>query len=491
MNIVLQNHNYRYAIEQTLMALLPYDQLFPDTAPQNSQRKKMEELLKTKAPTHGKKKVPVPNLLLSSLENLGEGQFRADTILNWKGKQYRASIPCGNSNPEQQYALKTSVYQAVAMTLKHKAPWGSLSGVRPVKLATKLLQQGENVAEVLREKYDVEESRAKLAEDCAKIAQPLIETHQGKTSVYVGIPFCPSRCDYCSFFSQTVVEDGSIEDYVNCLVEEISSVPRQPIHCLYLGGGTPTVLSPEQLHKVLSALKERFSKIEELTVEAGRPETLTKEKIAVLLHHGVSRISINPQTMTDSVLKDIGRDHSVKDIHSAYAMVQGKFTVNMDLIAGLSTEADYLQSLEAVIAMNPEQITVHSLTSKKNTPRTEKSSTQYDKAPPHSWVATMDKSWIRLAQAGYTPYYLYRQKQITQGLENIGWTKTEPCLYNLAMMEEFENILAFGSGAVSKSVNPEETENKAIQRVQNPKFPHDYQRELPHLIEKKNALFCK
>lgn len=485
MNIVLQNHNYRYAIEQTLMALIPYDLLFPDSVEDNSQRKKMEAVLQKKAPTHGKKKVTVPNLLVSSLENLGDGNYRADTILNWKGKQYRSAVPCGSSAQDQQYALKTSVYRAVALTLKHKAPWGSLSGVRPIKLATKLLQQGESVAQVLQEKYDVEESRALLAEHCAKITKPLIECHQGKTSVYVGIPFCPSRCDYCSFFAMEDQDETTIDDYVNSLVEEISSSPRQKIHCLYLGGGTPTVLSPEQLHKVLSALKERFSGIEEITVEAGRPETLTKEKIAVLQHHHVGRISINPQTMSNDVLQAIGRDHSVEDIHQAYAMVQGKFTVNMDLIAGLSSEADYLQSLEAVIAMNPEQITVHSLTTKKNTPRSEK----FAQALPRSWVETMDKSWKRLAEAGYTPYYLYRQKQITQGLENIGWTKTDPCLYNLAMMEEFESILAFGANAVTKIVNPEETDSKAIKRVQNPKFPHDYQRELPHLIEKKQALF--
>lgn len=494
MNIILRNHHHRFAVEQMLMALLPHETIHGTDSDQSS-RAKMEAVIKQKKGKSGKPKQE--NLLMSTLVTAEDGSKSVETLLHWKGKAYSANIPVTGEQAEEQYAIKLSLYKAVSPVLKHQPPWGALSGVRPVKLAKKYQQQGLSVENILQEKYFVDPVRAKLAEECSVISVDLEQHHGGKLAVYVDIPFCPSRCDYCSFYSEKA-EDSAVESYLEALLTEIEQISPQTVHSLYVGGGTPTVLAPKQLHDLLSALKKKFSGMEEITVEAGRPETLNNEKIAVLQHHGVHRISINPQSMNDTVLESMGRAHTVEEVQTAFQLVQGKFTVNMDLIAGLHTEEDFLHSVKEVIALNPEQITVHSLTPKKNTPLKDKQASgevTRSSAMPHSWVATMNSAWKLLEEAGFHPYYIYRQKQITQGLENVGWTRTSPCLYNVGMMEEFQNILGFGAGAVSKAVSMDKEQQTAsgkqkdIQRVQNPKFPQDYAREVPSLLSKKKKIF--
>lgn len=461
MKLFLIGHQFQFAIEQTIMAMLPQESI--------------ETTLCDNSPPREE------NTLESVL-------FSDYAYCGWlfQGHFYEAKV---DYTPETlQYALKTAVYQTIVQTLDSKPPWGSLSGVRPVKLATKLLKAGENVQEVLEKQYYLDKERANLAEECAKVSVTVEQEMKDSLSLYVGIPFCPSRCHYCSFFSTDVRGNEPLLDvYLDHLITEIQGLAplltQTKISTLYLGGGTPTVLSPSQLRRLLQVLDEtlNLSDLLEYTVEAGRPDTIDQEKLQVLEEFAVHRISINPQTMKEETLGKMGREHNLAQIHQAYALAKGKFILNMDLIAGLVEETpdDFLQSLGEIMAMNPEQITVHSLTTKKNTPlQEEKMAVQ-----SLSWDKTLNKAWEMLRAEGYRPYYLYRQKQITQGLENVGWTKTAPSYYNVAMMEEFQSILGFGSGAMTKLVT-----SQAISRQQNPKYPKEYGDKIHNTLDRKKKI---
>ncbi len=382
MKIYLKNHDFRYAVEQSIFSLLPKISWEEDG-----------------------------NYLLSLLS-----QKSAQAIFQWHGTIYTGNVYFESG--EEQFAIKTAVFQAIIQSLPHLPPWGSLTGVRPVKLATKLEIQGENVEEVLQEKYAVDKIRSKLAVDCLKTSLAAQEKSKG-LSLYVHIPFCPSACRYCSFYTTNSL--NLLPDYLEMLKKELLLAKNLPLSALYIGGGTPTVLSSNQLSDLCGYLRELFPDITEFTVEAGRPETITKEKLDTLKSFAVDRISINPQSMKNEILQDLGRNHSVIDIHNAFSFAEGHFNINMDLIAGISSREDFLYSLEEVLVMRPEQITVHALTPKKNTPL----SHDYQAESGQKWVETLNKAWTSLRHHGYVPYYLYRQKQITQGLENVGWVLKE------------------------------------------------------------------
>ena len=384
------------------------------------------------------------------------------------------------------HALKQAFYQAGTALLGHELPWGSLTGVRPVKLPTRAMLAGKTAGEAereLRQVYRVSPPRAALAVECAQAALDVRKGLDGDSlALYLGIPFCPTRCSYCSFISADV--KGSlalVEPYVDALCREIELAGTLlrarglGVSCAYMGGGTPTTLSAAQLHRVLSAVEE-FLPMEgcaEFTVEAGRPDTITADKLDVLRFHNIHRISINPQTMEDHVLQAMGRAHTAAQIGEAMALAGERFggLVNMDLIAGLPADSleGFGRTLERVLAMGPENITVHTLSLKKGSRMTEQGGGLPDPASVEAMLALAAE---RLRGAGYAPYYLYRQKYMSGSFENVGWAKPgTACAYNIVMMEELQSVLSLGAGGITKLVDPDK---RKIVRLNNPKYAKEY-----------------
>ena len=394
-----------------------------------------------------------------------------------------------------QHALKLAFYKAGTALLGTQPPWGALTGVRPVKLPTRsmLAGQTEKQAEAeLRKGYFVSPDRAKLAVDCARASvEAQRSLKEGEVSLYVGIPFCPTRCAYCSFVSADVGRTLKlVEPYVEGLLREVAETGRVlrelglSVRSFYMGGGTPTTLSADQMDRLLGRLAERFglSGLVESTVEAGRPDTITREKLEVLARHRTGRISINPQTLEDHVLEAIGRKHSAGDIREACGLARdvGFDCINMDLIAGLPRDTfdGFRRSLEGVLAMEPENITVHTLALKKGSTLMETGGP----LPGGEEVARM-LDWSRqiLTTNGYIPYYLYRQKYMSGSLENVGWAKPGTgSLYNIVMMEELHTVVSLGAGGVTKLIR-----DGTILRLTNPKFPQDYLSGLDKVLGQK------
>ena len=400
--------------------------------------------------------------------------------------------------------VKTTVYDAVVPFLPQPPVWGSLTGVRPAKLARGMIERGMTRGEAaveLREHFHVSPERTALTIRAAATAMEMDKTiGENDISLYVGIPFCPSRCYYCSFVSATTAQSGKlIEPYLDTLcreIEETAALVRaagKQVQSVYIGGGTPTTLDEHQLARLLSALENHFdfSHLREYTVEAGRPDTITPEKLRVLKSAGVGRVSINPQSMNDAVLAAIGRKHGSADVLRAFdeARQAGFDEINMDLIAGLTgdTAETFAQTVDTLLNLSPENITVHTLAIKRGADLTDKAAA----AAQRETVSQMlDGASHALQNAGYGPYYLYRQKFMAGGFENVGWCKpgTE-CFYNVSMMEELQTILSLGAGGVSKRVV---RETGWIERANNPKYPLEYIQAADRLANgKKKLLFPK
>ena len=404
-----------------------------------------------------------------------------------------------DSAPAFYRCLRQSYFDAALPHLPEYPAWGALAGVRPTKISTKHLLEGgteESARQLLQEEYYVTPERCDLAIACSKASVRAVEqTEQQDISLYVGIPFCPTRCSYCSFVSRTVGKKTALlEQYFDCLLQEVEVTGRllkqaeKTVRTLYIGGGTPTTLSCRQLETLMAAIGRHIdlSRCMEYTVEAGRPDTLTQEKLRVIKAGGANRISINPQTMVDSVLVACGRPHTADDVRNIYAEAQkiGFSDINMDLIAGLpeDTYEGFCRSLDELIAMNPSNITVHTLALKKGADLFE----NREKLPPRQEVSRMlDYARAQLTQAGYSPYYLYRQKYMAGNYENIGWSRdNRDCLYNIYMMEELHPIVSLGGGGMSK-VNVTPTK---LERFHNPKFPEQYISQFESVLSQKENL---
>ncbi len=356
---------------------------------------------------------------------------------------------------------KRELYDLLLLSTRKFLPWGTLTGVRPMKLARKLLGESNREAAMMRlqTEYRVQPEKAALLMEIADVQQLASAGFSKDTySLYAHIPFCPTRCHYCSFPALSL-ERGrdKVQPYVDSLCEEIheslASMERRTLHSVYIGGGTPSVLTAEQLDLVTGAIPANGA---EFTVECGRPETISEEKLAVLAKNGVSRVSVNPQSMNDRTLEVIGRAHTAREIRDAVRLVRNTktFALNMDLIAGLPGEglADMKETLLQVLALEPENITVHTLAQKKG------SAWQSEKLGASEGEIRQMVELARelLTQAGYEPYYLYRQKHMVGNLENVGYTKHGyACVYNIAMMEQEQNILGVGLGATTQWLDPE------------------------------------
>ena len=401
--------------------------------------------------------------------------------------------------PLRRQILQQSYYLAALPFLEEKPAWGALSGVRPTKLSTRALLGGQSPKQVkkhLEKDYFVTPARQELALECSQATVRAMELlEETDLSLYVGIPFCPTRCAYCSFVSRTVGQKSELmEPYLEALCREISVTgallrnSSRKVRTIYIGGGTPTTLTRDQMDRLLCALRESFdlSRCVEFTVEGGRPDTLDREKLMAIAARGVGRMSINPQTMTDSVLRACGRRHTGEDIRRvfAYARQAGYGSINMDLIAGLPTDGyeGFCRSLREVVALDPENITVHTLAIKKGADLYE----NRQGLPSQQEVAKMvDFANETLAKAGYHPYYLYRQKYMSGSFENVGWSKPgHDCLYNIYMMEEIHPILSLGAGGMNKVILP----SGRLERFHNPKFPEQYIEMLPQVLRQKEEL---
>lgn len=378
-------------------------------------------------------------------------------------------------------------------------PWGILTGIRPAKLMRKYIsERGESGAtEMFRDFFEANEEKTFLARSVALFENKVIEEADIRSfSLYVSIPFCPTRCTYCSFVSHSVDSAKKlIPDYVKCLCEEIKETARLAgesslkLETVYIGGGTPTSLEASQLKDITDALNACFDmkNVKEFTVEAGRPDTITPEKLQVLKNAGVTRISINPQTFSDSVLEAIGRCHTAEDTLSKFRLAReaGFDNINMDFIAGLpaDTYESFCRSIDKAVELSPENITVHTLSVKRSS---DMNQTDKEYCTPGETQKMVEYANKVLTEKGYLPYYMYRQSKSVANLENVGWCKPSyPCLYNIYMMEEIHTVLAVGASAVTKLTLPGSDE---LQRIFNYKYPYEYISDFGEMISRKKAV---
>ena len=400
-----------------------------------------------------------------------------------------------------EFTLASLTYDLLRSWTGIRPPWGKMTGVRPVRLIHDKRAAGWTEADIDRfflERFDCSWQKYDMAKAIADLQEPILKLGSApKTySLYLGIPFCPSRCSYCSFVSCNLDRDRKlVQPYVDCLCREVEAIREQAdkaglkLCSIYIGGGTPTSLSADQLRQLMGTVRENFdlSKVVEYTVEAGRPDCTDAEKLAVIKEYGATRISINPQTFSDEVLAGIGRRHSAQDILDCYADARraGHEDINMDLIAGLpgDTVEGFEASLRKAIALDPENITVHTLTLKRAS-----NIVVEHRAADYADVAAMLDKCSLLADAGYRPYYMYRQKGTLQNLENIGWAKPGfECLYNICIMEEVHTILSTGAGGSTKLVIPGQRRGK-IERIFNFKYPTEYIDRFAELLDRKKAV---
>lgn len=391
---------------------------------------------------------------------------------------------------------KLALYEALTSFFQTTLSWGSLTGIRPTKLFYELMEEYHNnpyqAKQHLIDDFYVPSNKADI---CLKIAeqQQNIERNDKLIDLYINIPFCPSKCYYCSFISAPMSAcQEFVEPYIQKLMEELEATKQiiskgnYLVKSIYIGGGTPTSLTAEQLDIILSHIG--YS-VPEFTVECGRPDTITKEKLDVLKKHHVTRISINPQTFCNKTLKLIGRNHTSKEVIDCYKMaVEYNFDINMDLIAGLEGEtfSTFKKSLTKTLELHPDNITVHTLSIKK-TSELEKEG--YETATNSVVEKMVEYAYQVLTNQGYKPYYLYRQKNMIGNLENIGYClEGKRCIFNIDSMEEITSVIAVGANAISKRVW---SATQKIERAANVKNLNDYITRVPEMIERKRKLFLE
>jgi len=390
-------------------------------------------------------------------------------------------------------AVGRAIFAAGKELLGHTPPWGILTGVRPAKVANTILRSGKGVLKtkkILRDEYFLNPQKAALAVAVANAEYKIMKrTELDTCSLYISIPFCPSRCAYCSFVSYTTKRLLSmIDEYLEVLLLDLDAtlktIKELGLHLttIYIGGGTPTTLSAEQLEKLMLKIEEYIDPNEllEFTLEAGRPDTITREKLEVAKAHGVTRVSVNPQTLSDDILKEIGRRHTVDDFFSAFALAKeiGFRDINVDLIAGLPGDdfKNFSETVDKIIDLQPTNITVHTFCVKKASDALRNNSSIYSLSGGDA-AKSVSYSQLKTKFAGYKPYYMYRQKNTVGNLENVGFSiEGHEGLYNVYMMEEFQTIFAVGAGAVTKLLKFEDgykSEHQML-RLFRPKYPYEY-----------------
>lgn len=380
---------------------------------------------------------------------------------------------------------KLAFYNVLSQAKNMRLPWGALTGIRPTKLAYAELAAGRDFKPLFKQ-MDVSEANINLIADVTE-AQRGVRVYGG-TEVFISVPFCPTKCEYCSFITAPVSATRAyIDKYIDCLVKEIESVKPYAgkVNSVYIGGGTPFVLETEQLKRVYKAVAASFPHIPEYTVEAGRPDAFSEEKLKLSRDFGVTRICVNPQSFNDGTLKAIGRAHTAAQTLSAYAAAKKYgFDINIDLIAGLADESvkDFENSLNTAVDLSPANITVHTLSLKSGAKLKE----NVKKLNVAGIAEMVSLSREKLTRAGYFPYYLYRQKYQAGGCENVGWCKAgKACAYNVGVMEEVSDNLAVGANAISKKLFGEDR----IERYTSPKDIPAYIQKTDKIIAEREKLF--
>ena len=469
MKLILKGHDARYAVEQSLLAFFPQERPVYDPAAEEE------------------------NEAVITLSQAAK-YTTAVTALRYGGRAEKgiSRVVIAPETDEyekerlRQRAVKLSFFKAAKKVTGVTPTWGALTGIRPAKLAAGYLEQGmtpRQVDALLRDTYSVSKTRRQL---CIQAAQAGLKAKKDlrpeDISLYIGIPFCPTRCAYCSFVSQSVEKSlGLVEPYLDVLCREITDAAQMVretglrIKSFYMGGGTPTTLSAQQMDRLLTHLNRSFdlSGCVEYCIEAGRPDTITRDKLQVLLDHGADRISVNPQSLEDTVLQAIGRRHTARDIEDTMALAasMGFPHVNMDLIAGLpaDTPEGFRRTLDKCLTFGADNITVHTLSLKKGS----RILLEGLSIPTAADVARMlDYADPTLRAAGFSPYYLYRQKYMSGSFENVGWCISgAEGLYNIYIMEELHSILSLGAGGSTKMVDPV---RGRIERVFHAKYPTEY-----------------
>jgi oxygen-independent coproporphyrinogen-3 oxidase len=419
--------------------------------------------------------------LLVSLKFDGETQreYNREFTVKFKDEMERKRL-------EKRY-LKEAIYDAVVDYTGVTLPYGCLTGIRPTKLFREL---GDKAREMFEKEFSVSKNKVDLVENIVKVQEPVRNDGDGY-DVFVFIPFCPTRCSYCSFVSVPIDKQRKlIEPYVECLLKEIEFIKKVvetkqlKIRTVYVGGGTPTSIPIELLDKILGALE--WFKPFEFTVEAGRPDTINIDILTMLKSHGVSRISINPQTFNDKTLALIGRKHTTALVEEVYGLAKDMFSVNMDLIACLPGETldDFKHSVDKAIQLDPDNITVHTLYLKKGSALKVGG---YQSTDNDSYEKMVDYACDQLMKAGYEPYYMYRQKYTSANLENVGYAKPKTlCVYNVDIMEEDTSILAMGAAAISKKWSKD---LNLIERNANYKEPLEYVKNFETVLEKQRKFW--
>jgi oxygen-independent coproporphyrinogen-3 oxidase len=422
----------------------------------------------------------------------------ASVFLQGRYAEKTEKLAPGTGDKEQERALAALLFSLLRVRTGLRPPWGILTGIRPVRFCNALMERGLDeraVMDALVNDYEVMPEKAALALETARAERAVLALNGDRAfSLYISIPFCPSRCHYCSFVSHEIEKCAKlIPDYVRLLCEEIRHIAETARGCgltlqtVYIGGGTPTTLDAADLARIMAAVRDSFdlSGLLEYTVEAGRPDTITADKLRVIRDYGATRISINPQTMRDDVLNIIGRAHTARQVSESFLLAReaGFDVINMDVIAGLpgDTEAGYLDTIDQVLAFKPENITVHTLTLKRASALRDAGGA----LSPMDVAASLESGAAKLRGAGYTPYYMYRQKGTRDNLENIGYTRPGHAgVYNVYIMEEVHTVLAAGAGGVTKLCAPPST----VKRVYNYKYPYEYIARFDEMLRRKSEV---
>ncbi len=421
----------------------------------------------------------------------GENKFVNTVTIN--GKVFAYGNLVNNTDDQivkkrliKRYA-KLSLYKGLSKYFDKQLPWGALTGIRPTKLAYQQIEETGEFESFFKDTMKVSEEKTSLIKRIINTQKGIYEKNDENTDFFAFIPFCPSRCKYCSFISADIKSARKyVDKYVDALVDEINYSARfvKKLHSIYIGGGTPISLSNQQLKRVLCAI-DKINTGVEYTVEAGRPDCITKENLKMLKDFGVTRICINPQSFHNKTLKLLGRSHTAEDVIEKYQMAKEHFDINMDLIAGLTGESfnDFKFSIDKAIELSPENITVHTLCIKKGSYLAEET----DRLSGEQVEKMVEYAHKTLGEKGYSPYYLYRQKYMAGNLENVGYAKpNKACKYNVSIMEEIAQNVACGANAISKRVFDG---GERIERVASPKDVLTYLDKLERIKEQKSKLF--
>lgn len=407
--------------------------------------------------------------------------------------------------------LKKNIYRMLSLETKRELPWGNLTGIRPTRIVMNLIEQGMNDEEIfkyMKDNYYTSDEKTALSLSIAHREKEILKNidYDNGYSLYIGIPFCPTTCLYCSFTSYPICSYADIvDDYLECIMKEIDYVSEnfkgKTLDTIYVGGGTPTTLLPEQIERLLGYVYDKLdvSKVKELTVESGRPDSITREKLATMKKMGVTRISVNPQTMRDKTLELIGRRHTVSQLVDSYNMAreEGFDNINMDIILGLPYETadDVKYTMEEIKKLAPDDLTVHSLAIKRGSKLAEVLKQKELKGEQKGDVFSSIKNteeMMKIASEGalsmgLTPYYLYRQKNISGNFENTGYARPGKAgIYNILINEEVQSIVALGAGTVTKRVYGYDGR---IERCDNVKDVKLYMSQIDEMIQRKKALF--